>query len=457
LLSDLSVDGVVLGKYTHLIVDEAHALEGAARTAFTRQLTERAVLRMADDLSSAGRRRRGWLQRTPFADGRTTVARVEDALGRLRKQVTAAFRQAEEHISSEQRRAPFSSLDDLSMEFGEVSLVLKQVEDALDALSDHIDDIEALKELEGHIRHVQSLRSVVEVMEKPAPVNTVHWYEQESRAVAFHATPLDVAPLLTERLYPKLKALVLTSATLSLGGEFDYLCQSVGLTEDVLPIRSLIAETPFDYAERMRILVPQHLPPVQGAAGTYATAVAHLIATLCGQVHRNGLALFTSYEMMHAVQESLPSEVRTLVQGELSRTALIDRFRVANAPTWLLGTESFWEGVDFPREELEILLVARLPFPVPTDPVLAALGERMARIGRDPFKGLSLPMAGLKLRQGIGRLIRTSGDRGLVIISDQRIVTRAYGRIFAASLPVNLESVQDEASLLREARAWFDA
>ena len=123
---------------------------------------------------------------------------------------------------------------------------------------------------------------------------------------------------------------------------------------------------------------------------------------------------------------------------------------------WLLGTESFWEGVDFPGEELEILLITRLPFPVPTDPVLAAMGDRMMRTGRDPFMDLSLPLAGLKLRQGIGRLIRTTGDRGLVFLTDQRISIRGYGKLLASSLPVKIETMADSETLLSEAVQWFD-
>jgi Rad3-related DNA helicase len=188
----------------------------------------------------------------------------------------------------------------------------------------------------------------------------------------------------------------------------------------------------------------------------YAEALAQLIASLSDRIGKNGLALFTSYAMMQAVKENLPPQVNMLMQGELSRTALIDRFRSAEAPIWLLGTESFWEGVDFPGDELEILLISRLPFPVPTDPVLVAMGDRMMRTGRDPFMDLSLPLTGLKLRQGVGRLIRTTGDGGLVFLTDQRIVTRGYGKLLAKSLPVKIETMPDSDTLLTEAVRWFE-
>ncbi len=456
LLSDLVVGGVILGKYTHLVVDEAHTLEATARMAFTRQLTERSFLMLVDDLAPTGRRRRrGWLQRTPFAGGRDAVARVEDLLVRVRKQASSAFRQLERSLPDGERRAAFTSLTEICDEMGEAPLLLTQLEDALDSLSDYVEDDEPRKELEGYVRLVQELRSVVSTLSLPPSENVVHWYERHPHALTFHATPLEIAPFLAELLYPKLKALVMTSATLSLGGTFDYLQRSVGLSNEALPIRTLIAASPFAYDDRMRILVPKYLPPVNGELDPYAESIADLISVLSGTLARNGLALFTSYAMMQAVKGHLPPTIRTFVQGELSRTSLIAGFRNAVAPTWLLGTESFWEGVDFPRDELEILLIARLPFPVPTDPVLAAMGKRVTQTGHDAFVDLSIPMAGLKLRQGIGRLIRTTGDRGLVFLTDERIVTRSYGRMFAQSLPVNLEVVNDPESLLRKARSWF--
>jgi len=453
LLADLAVDNVVLGKYTHLVVDEAHTLEAVARMAFTRRLMERSFVRLADDLSPSGRRR-GWLQRTPFVGTNDAKQRVESLLSRLRSQIGIVFRQLSQHLPDE-RRAGFSALTELSEEVGETPMMLTQLENALDSLSDHIEDEEALKELEGYIRVVQGLNDVVSTMSQSPSDNTVHWYERSPHTLMFHATPLDVAPILEQLLYPKLKALVLTSATLSLVGTFDYLCRSVGLTEETFPIHTLVAESPFSYNDRMRILVPRYIPPAHGELAPYAEAVAELIASLSDRIGKNGLALFTSYAMMQAVKENLPQHVDTLIQGELSRTALIDRFRSAKTPMWLLGTETFWEGVDFPGDELEVLLISRLPFPVPTDPVLAAMGDRMMRTGRDPFMDLSLPLTGLKLRQGVGRLIRTTGDGGLVFLTDQRIVTRGYGRLLAKSLPVKIETMPDSDTLLSEASRWF--
>lgn len=455
LLSDLAVDNVILGKYTHLVVDEAHTLEAVARAAFTRRLTERSFLRLADDLAPTARRNRGWLNRTPFVGATDARQRVEDLLSKLRILTGTAFRQFAENLPDE-RRAAFNALTELSEEIGESPILLTQLEDALDRLSDHLEEDEPLKELEGYIRTVQALRETVEALSSPPSDNTVHWYERATRALVFQATPLDVAPFLEKLLYPRLKALVLTSATLSLGGDFDFLCRSIGLSDEAFPLQPLIAESPFEYEQRMRIVVPRFLPPAHGELEPYTQALAELIGGLSQRLGRKGLALFTSYAMMQAVQREMRDDPPTLVQGDVSRTALIERFKRSPSPIWLLGTESFWEGVDFPGDELEIVLVTRLPFPVPTDPVLAAMGERLSRLGRDPFVDLSIPLAGLKLRQGVGRLIRTIGDHGLVLLTDQRIVTRGYGRLFARSLPVPVDVVTSEAALLDDAAEWFN-
>ena len=453
LLGDLVVGGVILGKYAHLVVDEAHTLESVARMAFTKTLTERAVLRLADDLAPTGRRR-GWLQRTPFTGDRAAARHVEELVRLLRSQTGKAFRQIARRLP-EERRAAFTYLDDLTDEAGGIARLLQQIEGALDALADGIDGDEARRELEGYVRIVQDLKSVVGTLSRPATDNSVHWYERGTHALSCYATPLEVAPFLEEQLYPRLQTLIMTSATLSLAGSFDFLRRSVGLSDDGR-IRTLIADSPFAYEDRMRIVVPRHLPPAHGELTPYAEALAALLSALSERTMRNGLALFTSYAMMQAVRDCLPRDASVFVQGEMSRTSLTERFRRALPPVWLFGTESFWEGVDFPGEELEMLVISRLPFPVPTDPVLAAMGRRLRQAGRDPFMDLSVPLAGLKLRQGIGRLIRTTQDHGMVVIADQRIVTRSYGRLLAAALPVPSESVAELDVLVSAAGSWFD-
>ena len=170
-----------------------------------------------------------------------------------------------------------------------------------------------------------------------------------------------------------------------------------------------------------------------------------------------GLVLFTSYDLLQRVRERLVGAVPVLAQGvDGPRTSLVERFRRGKNGMLLLGADSFWEGVDLPGEELEYLVVTRLPFAVPTDPVFAALSERYEKTGREPFYELALPQAVLRLRQGVGRLIRTQCDRGVVVVTDDRIRTKSYGRKFAEGLPGPVEEAASAADLVREAAAWFE-
>jgi len=454
LLADLMVDGVVLGKYSHAILDEAHTLESVARMAFTRALSEWRIQHLADDLSPTRRRRRGWLHRTPFSGGAEAVERVQDLLTGLRRVSSEMFSEIGEQFESE-GRASFGALRDASEQVDTLGQLLIQLENSLDALVEHIVDPEPLKELEGIIRNVQEMSGTVRDLAEMPHENAVHWYERSPRRFELNATPLDIAPFLKRTLYPKVQGLVLTSATLSVGGTFDYLRRTLGLNGELHDVHCLTAQSPFDHRERMRILVPQDLPPVYGALDPFAKHMAAMLASVAKVSKRNGLVLFTSYAMMQAVRDHLPNDMNVLVQQESSRTALIERFREPHQTAWLLGTESFWEGVDFPGSQLEILVIARLPFPVPTDPVFAALAQKTEAAGNDGFRDLSLPLAALKLRQGVGRLIRTTADHGLVILTDDRMLKRGYGRYVAASLPVPIEPVADGEALRRHVAEWF--
>ncbi len=454
LLGDLAVGGVVLGKYTHLVIDEAHSLEATARTAFTRSLSERIVGRVADELAPAARRP-GWLGRLALPPSDEDVRRATELVATVRRRAATLFRSLDRKLPDE-RRGMFSSLSGLVPRFGGTTTALEQLEAALDRLGGRIEAEETLKELEGHIDRVVGLGDVARAISVPPDENTVHWYEREYDGVAIHATPLDVAPFFQRLLYPRVESIVLTSATLSLAGDFEYLARSVGLTDGVLRVRTAVVESPFSFIERMKVSVPAYFPPIDDEGDAYVEALASLLGTLAAKLKRKGLALFTSYRMLRAVRDRLPSEIATYAQGvDGPRSKLIERFRAHPGAGILLGTESFWEGVDFPGEEMEFLVITRLPFSVPTDPILSALADRLAREGRDPFRDLSLPQAVLKLRQGVGRLIRTKADHGIVILTDQRVLSRSYGGRFIESFPVPVGTFANERDLVEEVVDWF--
>ncbi|MFC2099619.1 helicase C-terminal domain-containing protein [Candidatus Bipolaricaulota bacterium] len=455
LLGDLAVDGVVLGSYSHLVVDEGHGFEAAARIAFTDSLSERSISRVTEDLSSSSRRRRGWAERLSLASGKDDVERVIEIVSAVRKRAAVLLREMDAALPDEQRGA-FESFGEQGPSADDVLASLAQLEQALDRLTDHIDDDLQAKELEGHITMVGYLQRVVRRLSEAPVENAVHWFERIRGELSLHATPLDIVPFFKQWLYPRVDGLVLTSATLSVAGDFGFLRRALGLAGEDSPVEELIVDSPFAHPDRMKILVPSYLPRIDGAPDDYARELADLLATLVRELDRKGLVLFTSYRLLNAVRDRLPTDVARVCQGtDGPRSKLIERFRAHRGGKLLLGTESFWEGVDFPGEELEFLVVTRLPFPVPTDPILVALGERAAAAGRDAFFDLSLPLAVLKLRQGVGRLIRTQDDIGVVVITDQRIITRSYGARFTDSLPVSpIVSTSPEA-LMAEISGWL--
>jgi len=457
LLNDLAVDRFVLGKYSHAVVDEAHALEETARSAFTATLSSWVVDRLADDLSPKRRGRVGWLDRLPASPGDSEVRRAREAVSALRTRAAHLFADLDRLLPNE-RRGAFETLVAASGTLEQMGQTVGRLETSLEGLAEEIDEPELEREGEGHVASVRELGFLVDRLRGGPEVDTVRWYERERGGLALHVTPLDVAPILARALYPGLDAVVLTSATLSTDGDFRFVRRAVGLDEAFPEVSERVVDSAFSYGDRMRVCVPASFPSVTDDGDSYADELAALLAGLARRLDRKGLVLFTSYQLLEAVRHRLPDEVAALSQGiDGPRTKLTERFRRLARGVLLLGTDSFWEGVDLPGEELEYVVITRLPFAVPTDPVHAALGEHYARIGLDPFLDLALPKAVLRLRQGVGRLIRTERDRGAIILTDRRILGKGYGRSFAEALPARLE-VFDEADALVEAIGdWFDA
>jgi len=338
LLGDLAVDGVVLGSYSHLVVDEGHGFEAAARTAFTDSLSERSVSRVTEDLAPSSRRRRGWVERLALASGRDDVQRVIEIVGAVRTRAAVLLREMDATLP-EERRGAFESFGEQGASADDVLASLTQLEQALDRLTDHIDDDLQAKELEGHITMVGYLQRVVRRLSEAPAENAVHWYERVRGELALHATPLDIAPFFKEWLYPRVDSLVLTSATLSVAGEFGFLRHALGLAGKDSPVGELIVDSPFAHRERMRILVPSYLPRIDGAPDEYASELADLLATLVRDLDRKGLVLFTSYRLLNAVRDRLPDDVARVCQGsDGPRSKLIERFRAHRGGKLLLGT-----------------------------------------------------------------------------------------------------------------------
>lgn len=266
-------------------------------------------------------------------------------------------------------------------------------------------------------------------MESPEK-SFVYWIERRGRGVYLQATPIDVSSILENRLVPRADTVVLTSATLAVAGNFDFAESRLGLRD----ARTLIVESPFDYQKQALLYVPQHLPDPRSPA--FTAAASEEILRLLELSRGRAFVLFTSYQQMKLVYDriSLVIEFPTLLQGTAPRNALIEEFRrTPNAV--LFATSSFWQGVDVQGEQLSCVIIDKLPFAVPSDPVVEARIQSVREEGGEPFYSYQIPQAALALKQGFGRLIRSKSDRGVVSILDNRITKQRYGQVFFDSLP----------------------
>jgi Rad3-related DNA helicase len=268
--------------------------------------------------------------------------------------------------------------------------------------------------------------------------------------------PLAVGPELRSRLFEKKSSVILTSATLAVQGSFAHVAAALGLREG--RYETLALESPFDLPRQVQAIVHTGIPDPNHPAA--AEELANGIFELARRLRKKTLVLFTSHESLRRVARHLrePLEaigVRLLAQGVgEGRHRLRAQFEESGAAV-LLGAASFWEGVDFPGQDLEVLILARLPFAVPSDPVVQARGERAQNEGRDPFTGEYLPEAILRFRQGFGRLIRRRGDRGLFIVVDPRIEQRGYGKQFQRAVGVPFQALSTWPEIVARGQTWF--
>ena len=271
------------------------------------------------------------------------------------------------------------------------------------------------------------------------------------------AAPISVADDLYKLIYDVKDSVILCSATLRVGNDFKYMARRLGARER---FSFLTAQSPFDYFRQATVLAPDCLPDPSATPDEYAAALAGLMRDLFSATRGRALVLFTSYEMMNAVaaaaHEPLAAAgIRLLVQGEgLSRESMTRHLK-EDANTVVFGAQSFWEGVDVAGEALSCVVLARLPFAQVGDPIVEARSERIDRDGGSSFRDYALPEAVIKFRQGFGRLIRTKSDRGVVVVTDPRIVTKSYGATFRKSIPATVHTVTEPAELLTRVADFF--
>lgn len=276
---------------------------------------------------------------------------------------------------------------------------------------------------------IQSIQVILDQKDK----SLVYWYELTPHAVFLRGTPIEVSEILREKLFTRISAVVATSATLSVAGSFEYMRSSLGLPEET---RELLLPSPFAYEQQTRMYIPSQFPSPQERE--FCRYIAEEASEILVKTRGRALFLFTSYRNMKEVYELLQGRLpyTILVQGQKPKRVLLNEFR-DKIDSILFATSSFWQGVDVPGEALSCLLIDKLPFEVPDDPVIGARMQSITEQGGNAFFSYQVPRAIIQLKQGVGRLIRSSRDRGIIVIFDKRLYSKGYGRLFLKSLPAS--------------------
>jgi ATP-dependent DNA helicase DinG len=399
--------GEVIPRYKRVIFDEAHQLEEVITSYFGLAVSNYRLEELARDIQ------RGlMIGRKPSADSLGIV----DDLREKGAQFFTLFQREERYRLREFDPLVFSLLTDIKRCLSSLrGIMVKRSEQ---------------EEIAALIRRTQELGEDLEFILSQGDAQYVYWCENRGRGVFLRASPVDVWPELSRRLYPRLEAAVFTSATLSTQGGFAYFRERLGLNDAA----ELILPSPFDMQNQVVIYLPPGLPEPNAPA--FSKAAAKEIEAILAITKGRAFILFTSYKNMREIYGLLKGRLpyRLLIQGEGPKHLLLEEFK-QDVSSVLLGTASFWEGVDVPGEALSCVIIDKLPFDPPTEPVTQARIERIADQGENPFYHYQIPAAIITLKQGLGRLIRSTEDRGVLSILDSRILTKEYGKLFLQSLP----------------------
>jgi len=411
-----SAYGAVLPDYDSVIFDEAHLLEEIATLYFGTQASAAQLEDLARHAETLAARHGG-----PARDGGGSAE--------LRQAAAELFRPLRSLLGERTGRARFEPPTrggpDLALPWRHVSGALEELVRSIPETARDEESGEALPQRVEEVR--ESLSRVLARDDE----SFVYGVEVRGRGnVILSASPIDVASALRETLFERLHASVLTSASLAVDGHFDLFRTRLGLEA----AETRIVGSSFDYRTQAILYLPRGLPEPRD--GRFVARAVDEIVRLLGITDGRAFLLFTSFAHLNRVRDELTRHDRwpLLVQGEGSKAALLNAFR-STPRAVLLGSTSFWHGVDVPGDALSLVVVDKLPFDVPSDPLLAARVERLRAEGRDAFLEYQVPLAVLELKQGLGRLLRSSTDRGIVSVLDPRLTTRRYGKVFLASLP----------------------
>ncbi len=473
---------VILPGFTRVIFDEAHTIENAATSYFSRSLSRFSLNKFLNMLL----RRRGGKSfglipalrsfvGLELSDAeslidatRSTMMDTEQAifefLGEQQNlRLHPAQAEGESRLSPEFSRLTQELFGPLaSLQAGVLALV-DHIAQELKTLSDEDLELPQVGDVRVMIRRLEDIASLCQdfrqYYDQP---DLVFWIDKNRVSttgelyITLTSTPLDITQMMRDSVFEPYETIVLTSATMAVNNRFDFFERRVGLA-GFDPIRGLFS-SPFDYQNRVLLAIPTDAP--EPSSLEYADYLIQVITQAIEISEGRALVLFTSYALLNRVYEGVrPALVSAGIpcyrQGDDDKTRLLRTFR-DDVASVLFATDSFWEGVDTPGSSLELLILTRLPFRVPTDPVVKARAEAIESRGGSSFMEMSIPEAIMKFKQGFGRLMRRSDDRGVVLVTDVRLVQKQYGRLFVNSLPETRRSIGPVDEVLSGIRRFFD-
>jgi len=487
LLADVATGSRVLPDYDYVIVDEAHHIESATTSALSYRATQGDLARLLRELGGTSSGILGRLHTTAhemlrpsdFAAYQQAIQRATDLVFRLEHDFINFFKSIEDFLEDRRDGRPVSpygqqervvpatrtlpiwteveiawesARETAGLLLNLVSQLHKSIGEAGDALSEELQDLQG--SLADIHRRMSDARTNLQGLVSEPNTELIYWAEIQSNnsQIALQMSPLHVGPLMEQYLWNEKSSVILTSATLTTHGEFNYIRSRLNAET----AGEVALGSPFDYeTSALLYLVNDIAEPAD--ANNYQRSVEQTIVKLAKATHGRMLVLFTSYAQLKRTSQAITpplaaSEIQVYEQGEgASANTLLETFREADQAV-LLGTRAFWEGVDIPGDALSVLVIVKLPFDVPSDPIVAARSETF----EDAFNEYSLPEAILRFRQGFGRLIRTQSDRGVVAILDRRIISKRYGKLFIESLPTCKLKVGPMADLPAAAARWLN-
>ena len=493
LLSDAANEFSVLGNYSHLVIDEAHNLPNTAAVHFGFDITMQELLNITRKLLTKGDFQYGIINNLRIAITKSTLPddkkkiyksildECEEPIDTIEKRGRELFQYITQIVLTRgsYKKLRFKDLEvfkpvripleDISGSFGELNKKLKRMHSALLDVSPQTFPKydENMSDVEGVINQMVELIICFEHVFHPDFENYAFWLETSDNDVksdmiphsSIVCAPIEVNEPLFKYFWDRLETTILTSATLAIRSEFKFYKHLTGL-EDVEQTRLMeyIASSPFDYPNQMKVLIPDFLPNPKDPF--FSPQALSLVEEILSAHKRGTLVLFTSYKDLDAAYSELSTsaiknELTLLAQGKSgSRTTILNIFR-NDENSVLLGTKSFWEGVDVQGKSLEILVLFRLPFLVPTEPLVEAYLDKLTAEGKNSFLHYTLPISLLHFKQGFGRLIRNKTDKGVVVILDSRIFSKNYGRYFINVMPLQPNRVSNPFEITDHITHWF--